>query len=401
MEKKESRRKDMKKSKKKFIMFAILSVLLMANMKNVNAGQVQKNDKSVAIEELGGYLSGVDCQKNDKVEISQSFNVENSKNKSSIFFVKVADEEIGAINVTEYEGKKLTSFLYSENFFNDIGEERISVESNGNGLSLHSKKETKVVTGENAGKTIRKNNSDRKLKKRKFSDISKNVKLNSDEYEIETASINDSEYTTDFSYIGTHKKKYETIKNTKNTLMLYTTKLDLIANGEINNQGICWAATGASIINYKRGGTVKCNARKVYYDLKKKYNADPVGNIQREKRMWEYYAISMKYVEHKLSFTDVLYLMESHKPVFCSFLHNEENSAKNYAHAVALCGCYYRTDLQRYYYVYMDPNMPMNGENVYVVNHIFPSELNGNTGYKFYYNPGNGDIYNNWRYAFY
>lgn len=44
--------------------------------------------------------------------------------------------------------------------------------------------------------------------------------------------------------------------------------------------------------------------------------------------------------------------------------------------------------------------MPMNGENVYVVNHIFPSELNGNTGYKFYYNPGNGDIYNNWRYAF-
>ena len=44
MEKKESRRKDMKKSKKKFIMFAILSVLLMANMKNVNAGQVQKND---------------------------------------------------------------------------------------------------------------------------------------------------------------------------------------------------------------------------------------------------------------------------------------------------------------------------------------------------------------------
>lgn len=58
--------------------------------------------------------------------------------------------------------------------------------------------------------------------------------------------------------------------------MLYTTKLDLIANGEINNQGICWAATGASIINYKRGGTVKCNARKVYYDLKKKYNADPV-----------------------------------------------------------------------------------------------------------------------------
>ena len=45
----------MKKSKKKFIMFAILSVLLMANMKNVNAGQVQKNDKSVAIEELGCY----------------------------------------------------------------------------------------------------------------------------------------------------------------------------------------------------------------------------------------------------------------------------------------------------------------------------------------------------------
>ncbi|MFR6560901.1 MAG: hypothetical protein ACLUR5_01965 [Eubacterium ventriosum] len=81
----------------------------------------------------------------------------------------------------------------------------------------------------------------------------------------------------------------------------------------------------------------------MHYDLKKKYNADPVGNIQWEKRMWEYYAISMKYVEHKLSFTDVLYLMESHKPVFCSFLHNEENSAKIMPHS-SLCGCYYRTD---------------------------------------------------------
>ena len=48
----------MKKNKKKFIMFAILSVLLMANMKNVNAGQVQKNDKSVAIEELTAAIDG-------------------------------------------------------------------------------------------------------------------------------------------------------------------------------------------------------------------------------------------------------------------------------------------------------------------------------------------------------
>ena len=32
---------------------------------------------------------------------------------------------------------------------------------------------------------------------------------------------------------------------------------------------------------------------------------------------------------------------------------------------------------------------------------IFSFRINGNTGYKFYYNPGNGDIYNNWRYAFY
>lgn len=41
------------------------------------------------------------------------------------------------------EGKKLTSFLYSENFFNDIGEERISVESNGNGLVYIAKKKRK------------------------------------------------------------------------------------------------------------------------------------------------------------------------------------------------------------------------------------------------------------------
>lgn len=91
--------------------------------------------------------------------------------------------------------------------------------------------------------------------------------------------------------------------------------------------------------------------------------------------------------------------MKNNKPVYCSFLHNESNTNNNYAHVVVLCGSYYRTDLDRYYYVYMDSNWADNG--VYVVNHIWETEMNSDTGSNFYYNPGDGTIYNNWRYSFY
>lgn len=46
----------------------------------------------------------------------------------------------------------------------------------------------------------------------------------------------------------------------------------------------------------------------------------------------------------------------------------------------------------------MDPNWAES--KVYIVNHIPESILNGESS-PFYYNPGDGTIYNNWRYAFY
>ena len=87
-------------------------------------------------------------------------------------------------------------------------------------------------------------------------------------------------------------------------------------------------------------------------------------------------------------------------PIFCCFDHYEGKNAKvEYAHAVALCGCFYRKDQKKYYYVYMDPNWA--SQKVYVVNHIPKKVLNGEKS-KFYYNPGDGKtIYNNWRYAYY
>lgn len=392
--------------KKNYLIVALLVVtaFLYGTTTDVLADGQNLSPRKYAISELGDYLSGWEYDSEDKVEISQKYKINGADNDSSLFFVKIDDTQVGAISVSKVEGENRSAFLYGEDIFERIDEdEKIAVLSNDTGINLCSIDETKVLTGNDAGTNINQDNSKYNLKQIEYKDITDSVEVDSSKVNVNNvqidAQVSDGDYETNFAYIGTHQKKYKTIVNTANTLMLFTTKLDLIPNASVNNVGLCWAATGASIINYKRGGTTYCTAIKVYNALKSAYGGTPSGTIEWEQRMWNYYALSMNKVDHKLSFTNVLYLMEAHKPVFCSFLHNEKNTDNNYAHAVALCGCYYRTDLKKYYYVYMDPNWA--GSGLYVVNHIFESELNGSTGYKFYYNPGNGDIYNNWRYAFY
>ena len=65
------------------------------------------------------------------------------------------------------------------------------------------------------------------------------------------------DYQTNFSYIGTHQKTLAKIKKTKNVKNLYTIPVKLMKNDEVQvgnaKYGMCWAAAGASIIQYKRG----------------------------------------------------------------------------------------------------------------------------------------------------
>ena len=163
------------------------------------------------------------------------------------------------------------------------------------------------------------------------------------------------------------------------------------------NGGICWTAAGASIIDFKLN--TNFTTKNVYNSLKNAYGATPIGTDDWIQRMWNLYGVPMTYVSHRVSFNTIMQKLGSRNPIMCNFFYSPDGQSLTVGHSVVLCGCYYRTDLRKYYYVYMDPNYANSG--LYVVNHIPVSVLDYEEGTDFYYNDGNGLIFNNWISAFY
>lgn len=388
---------------KKINIIVAIMVIFFCNCQAVYAMDTLE-EREYVIEELGDYLGGLNYNSESDVLLSQKYPINEAENKSNIYFVKVNNKSIGAVTVSSYKGEVISAFLFGENAFEDLsaGEDTV-VMSNGKKIDICTAEGQELITGK---KISRQKRNKYKKKKIRFKDISDKIDIEDEHIINETADdFNDDiickeygdNYTTNFVYVGTYQRTYAQVTNPKNKLLLFSIPLSFRKNYNING-GICWAAAGTSIINYKRGGT-NFTTMQTYNWLKDKYGGTPDGNLTWITRMWDYYAISMQYVNHKLSFTTVVNKMEAKKPIFCCFDHYEgANSNNNYAHAVALCGCFYRNDQKKYYYVYMDPNWAEN--DVYIANHIPESVLNGESS-PFYYNPGDGTIYNNWRYAFY
>ena len=156
-------------------------------------------------------------------------------------------------------------------------------------------------------------------------------------------------------------------------------------------------SAGASIIDFKLN--TNFTTKNVYNSLKNAYGATPIGTDDWIQRMWNLYGVPMTYVSHRVSFNTIMQKLGSRNPIMCNFFYSPDGQSLTVGHSVVLCGCYYRTDLRKYYYVYMDPNYANSG--LYVVNHIPVSVLDYEEGTDFYYNDGNGLIFNNWISAFY
>ncbi|MCI9564408.1 MAG: hypothetical protein HFG30_00160 [Eubacterium sp.] len=381
-------------------------VLLFLNQIVIYANE-EHNEKEYVIDELGDYLGGFDYDSQSEVMLSQKYAINGSKNKSNIYFVKVNDDMIGAVTVSDYKGEKISAFLFGKEAFEDLsaGEETVVVAKE-NRINVCTNDETDIITGKKID-NIKKSRYTKK--KVKYTSVTKDISIDNKKIKKNINNVAEDlnnnvichdygeNYITNFVKVGTYQRTYKQVIKPDNKLLLFSIPLSFRKNYNVNG-GVCWAAAGTSIINYKRGGT-NFTTMQTYNWLKEKYGSTPNGDLTCIKRMWDFYCITMKYVNHKLSFTTVVNKMEAKKPIFCCFDHYEgANSNKNYAHAVALCGCFYRHDLKKYHYVYMDPNWAES--KVYIVNHIPESILNGESS-PFYYNPGDGTIYNNWRYAFY
>ena len=363
-----------------------------AETKNSNSNTIRE----CVINELEDYLAGLVYTNSDEIGVSQKFMLENSK-EQSIFFVAVNGKKIGAVNVSEIDGEKVTAFLYG-NFDKYIPDnEKILVKSNEDGLSIVHGDIEEHISGKDAGKTKKSESEYTNAKKIKVIDESENIEIQSDKIDGEVDKVIQTKgYNAKNVTVGSHYRTPSQISSTSNKILYYMNDVSFRQNYNING-GICWAAAGASIIDFKLN--TNFTTKNVYNSLKNAYGATPIGTDDWIQRMWNLYGVPMTYVSHRVSFNTIMQKLGSRNPIMCNFFYSPDGQSLTVGHSVVLCGCYYRTDLRKYYYVYMDPNYANSG--LYVVNHIPVSVLDYEEGTDFYYNDGNGLIFNNWISAFY
>lgn len=375
-------------------MVLCMIISMQINVLAAKSDKITKRD--YAIEELQDYLGGFGYSNSDDIKLSQKYNIQNTDG-NSIFFVNINEEQVGAIIVTEVDGDRDAVFLYGE--FDDIVpyDKEIAVKSDDGEMAIVYDDVEKIISGENAGEIIPSENEDISVKKIKYTDENEKVNIKADKYEsLVDESLVTNDYNAGSVAVGSSQKTAAQIANVPTTILYHMNIVNFRENYSING-GICWAASGASIINYKLN--TNYSTLDVFNTLSNVYGVTPVGSIEWKQRMWSYYGVPMTLAQHRLSFNTVVQKLGSRCPIFCDFFLSTDGVTLTQGHSVVLCGCYYRTDLQKYYYVYMDPNYaPL---NVYIVNHIPEYVLNSEVGTGFYYNPGSGTVLNNWVNAFY
>lgn len=136
--------------------------------------------------------------------------------------------------------------------------------------------------------------------------------------------------------------------------------------------GLCWAACGASIINYYTGNSY--SALDVYNRVKLATGVNPVGNTSYQMAMYGLFSLKYEYVSRRLKFDDVISNLKVGSVVKYGVSRNGG------AHAIVLCGAFRIST--SYGFIYMDPNVG----GAYVINYNDADVANTTTGDFYYYN---------------
>ena len=135
-----------------------------------------------------------------------------------------------------------------------------------------------------------------------------------------------------------------------------------------DGEGICWAASGAAIINKYRSASY--TALSLWYHVQDVVGGNPVGNEFYEKFMFSLGGgLGYTYDGGKATYSQVTGSLSNGSPLMTCF-----GSADNvYRHAVVLCGSLHIAT--SYGYIYMDPNV----SGGYVVNYQPYTVLNSSS----------------------
>lgn len=125
-----------------------------------------------------------------------------------------------------------------------------------------------------------------------------------------------------------------------------------VKNANINGEGICWAATVASIAAYRKQQAALTSV-KLFNILDAKFLGTPSGTRTWIGRAFDYYGLEYNYLKKGSNYDSVKTRIQNNRPIYASL----KTADGENAHAVVICG-YQAYNGGYHYYILMDPNRP-------------------------------------------
>ena len=150
-----------------------------------------------------------------------------------------------------------------------------------------------------------------------------------------------------------------------------------------NGAALCWAACGASIVNFIMG--TNYSAESMFNKVNAAISGTPTGTVANMKAMLDICLLKYSSKAGKLTYNSVSAQHKKGSPIMCCMLGMDEKKREEYRHVVVLCGSFHISD--SYGYVYMDPNV----HNKLVINYMNYSQIMSTSDELYYY--GGYDVF--------
>ena len=207
------------------------------------------------------------------------------------------------------------------------------------------------------------------------------------EYQVDiTTPINDAYYPTTASDV-------EMMLRITSGAEGYLVKVKNVENDKVyTGDYICWAACGASIVNFFTG--MYYTARNIFDKVDGVVSGAAKGTIANMKAMFDICNIKYSSRVGKLTYNNVSAQHKKGSPVMCCMWGIIEKTREEFRHVVVLCGSFKISN--SYGYVYMDPNV----HTKLVINYMNYSQITSASDELYYYG-GYGVFFYNCEHTFY
>lgn len=170
-------------------------------------------------------------------------------------------------------------------------------------------------------------------------------------------------------------------------------KVGNVENDKLSNGvGLCWAACGASIVNFIMG--TNYSAKSMFDKVNAAISGTPAGTVRNMKSMLDVCLLKYYQKSGKLTYDLVLDQHKKGSPIMCCIWGANTETGVEGGHVVVLCGSFHISE--SYGYVYMDPNV----HNKLVINYMNYAQITS-TSDDLYYFGGYEMFYNKCDYTFF